>query len=173
MKILSSALAAAVLISALAVNMAVAADDIRIWDGSVAEEYAGGTGTADDPYLIATAEQLARMIGYDVNTNYTDNITNGSTNKYYKLTADIYLNDVSADNWYEESGLNEWYGTANSRFCGSFDGGGYTVYGLYGSGTESFATCSICSVRSAVTCSRSSIGHSTISSSCTCKTSLA
>ena len=134
MKILSSALAAAVLISALAVNMAVAADDIRIWDGSVAEEYAGGTGTADDPYLIETAEQLARMIEYDVNTDYTDNITNGSTNKYYKLAADIYLNDVSADNWYEESGLNEWYGTANSRFCGSFDGGGYTVYGLYESG---------------------------------------
>ena len=109
----------------------------EIWDGTYANSYAGGTGTADDPYLIATAEQLARMIGYDVNTNYTSNITNGSTNKYYKLTADIYLNDVSADNWYEESGLNEWYGTANSRFCGSFDGGGYTVYGLYGSGTES------------------------------------
>ena len=137
MKILSSALAAAVLISALAVNMAVAADDIRIWDGTYADSYAGGTGTADDPYLIETPEQLARMIGYDVNTDYTSNITNGSTNKYYKLTADIYLNDVSADNWYEESGLNEWYGTANSRFCGSFDGGGYTVYGLYGSGTES------------------------------------
>ena len=109
----------------------------EIWDGTYAGSYAGGTGTADDPYLIATAEQLARMIGYDVNTNYTSNTTNGSTNKYYKLTADIYLNDVSADNWYEESGLNEWYGTANSRFCGSFDGGGYTVYGLYGSGTES------------------------------------
>ena len=110
----------------------------EIWDGTYADSYAGGSGTAGDPYLIETAEQLARMIGYDVNTNYTGDITNGSTNKYYKLTADIYLNDVSADNWYEESNLNEWYGTPKSRFCGSFDGGGYTVYGLYGSGTESF-----------------------------------
>ena len=134
MKILSGTLAAAVLISALVVNMAVAADDIHIWNGTYADSYAGGTGTADDPYLIETAEQLARMIEYDVNTDYTDNITNGSTNKYYKLTADIYLNDVSADNWYEESNLNEWYGTPKSRFCGSFDGGGYTVYGLYESG---------------------------------------
>ena len=41
------------------------------------------------------------------------------------------------------------------------------------SGTESFATCCICSVRSCVTCTRSSTGHSTISSSWTCRTSRA
>ena len=27
----------------------------EIWDGTVATEYAGGTGTEEDPYLISTA----------------------------------------------------------------------------------------------------------------------
>ena len=103
----------------------------EIWDGTYADSYAGGSGTAGDPYLIETAEQLARMVGYDVLTNYTGNIENGSADKYYKLTADIYLNDVSSPEWYNNSGLNEWYSSTASRFCGNFDGNGHTIKGLY------------------------------------------
>lgn len=102
-----------------------------MWDGTIAESYAGGTGTEADPYLIETPQQLARVVGYDVLTNYTANIANGSTGKYYKLTADIYLNDVTASDWYTKSGLNEWYTGTESRFCGSFDGDGHTIRGLY------------------------------------------
>ncbi len=102
----------------------------KVWDGSMASSYSGGSGTSSDPYLIENAEQLARMIGYDVLTNYTGNTANGSTNKYYKLIADIYLNDVSSANWYTGENLNFWYHSDASRFCGNFDGGGHTVYGL-------------------------------------------
>ena len=31
------------------------------WDGTVAEAYAGGDGTPENPYQIATAEQLAML----------------------------------------------------------------------------------------------------------------
>ena len=50
-----------------------------VWSGDIAAAYAGGSGkTADDPYLIETPEQLARMVGYDVLTKYTGNIENNS-----------------------------------------------------------------------------------------------
>ncbi|MBE6727841.1 MAG: hypothetical protein E7562_04245 [Ruminococcaceae bacterium] len=111
----------------------------EVWSGDIALQYAGGTGTQGDPYLIETPEQLARMVGYDVLTKYTANIQNNSVNKYYKLTADIYLNDVSKDNWYNLSGLNKWYSSNASRFCGYFDGNGYTIYGLYTDSSADYA----------------------------------
>ena len=110
----------------------------EVWSGNIAESYAGGTGTEGDPYLIETPEQLARMVGYDVLTNYSGNISNGSANKYYKLTADIYLNDVSESNWYQKSGLNKWYSSNASRFCGNFDGDGYVIYGLYSDSSSAY-----------------------------------
>lgn len=112
----------------------------EVWSGDIAAAYAGGSGkTADDPYLIETPEQLARMVGYDVLTKYTGNIENNSSNKYYKLTADIYLNDVSNADWYTKSGLNVWYSSNASRFCGNFDGNGYTIYGLYTDSSKDYA----------------------------------
>ena len=42
----------------LAVGMTVAAQ--TPWNGTVAEAYDGGDGTPENPYQIATAEQLAR-----------------------------------------------------------------------------------------------------------------
>lgn len=43
------------------------------WDGTTADGFAGGTGTQEDPYQIATAEQLAGL-AQDVNEGnaYTD-----------------------------------------------------------------------------------------------------
>lgn len=111
-------------------NEEIPEETVKVWDGSIADSYAGGTGTDTDPYLIETASQLARMIGYDVLTNYTGNTSNGSKDKYYKLTNDIYLNDVSDVEWYKGSNLNYWYHSDASRFCGNLNGDGYTVYGL-------------------------------------------
>lgn len=108
-----------------------------IWDGNFNDDsgnltaYAGGSGTAADPWLIETPDQLARMIGYDVLTKYTGDSKNDSSGKYYKLMSDIYLNDVSAEDWYLGDNLNAWYSTNKSRFNGCFDGNGYTVYGLW------------------------------------------
>ena len=133
-KSLAFLLAIAVVLTSLATSFAVTASanetELDIWDGTIADAYAGGTGTQADPYLISTPEQLARMIGYDVLTNYSGNVANGSVDKYYKLTTDIYLNDVSKAKWYEGSGINHWFNAGSSRFCGYFDGAGYTVYGL-------------------------------------------
>lgn len=131
-KTLAFILTFAMLLSAVITAAAVPATAASgVWDGTIAESYAGGTGTEADPYLIETPQQLARVVGYDVLTNYTADVTNGSTGKYYKLTADIYLNDVTASDWYTKSGLNEWYTGTASRFCGSFDGNGHTIRGLH------------------------------------------
>ena len=112
--ILTFAMLLSAVITAAAVPTTAASG---VWDGTIADSYAGGAGTEADPYLIETPQQLARMVGYDVLTNYTADVTNGSTGKYYKLTADIYLNDVTASDWYTKSGLNEWYTGTASRFC--------------------------------------------------------
>lgn len=105
----------------------------EIWDGKIATGYAGGSGTETDPYIIETARQLAYLIKHDV----VDSA--GATNgKYYKLAADIYLNDVSNPDW-KNNNPNSWYEVESSkRFAGNLDGDGYTVYGLYYSGTASF-----------------------------------
>lgn len=126
--ILTFAMLLSAVITAAAVPTTAASG---VWDGTIADSYAGGAGTEADPYLIETPQQLARMVGYDVLTNYTADVTNGSTGKYYKLTADIYLNDVTASDWYTKSGLNEWYTGTASRFCGNLDGGGHTIRGLH------------------------------------------
>ena len=137
-RLLSAILCFTIIVSGFITAIVTSAATVDVWDGTEADSYAGGTGTGSDPYLIATPEQLARMIGYDVLTNPTDKITNGSTGKYYKLTADIYLNDVSDANWYTKTGLKEWYSSTASRFCGNFDGNGYTIRGLH---FASDATC--------------------------------
>ena len=104
-----------------------------IWDGTSTEIYAAGSGTQADPYIIENAKQLAYLIKHDV----VDSA--GATNgKYYKLAADIYLNDVSNPDW-KSNNPNSWYEVESTkRFAGNLDGDGYTVYGLYYSGTASF-----------------------------------
>jgi len=101
-----------------------------VWDGeTIASDYAGGNGTESNPYQIATAEQLALLCS----TAY--NITNTETaGKYYQLTADIYMNNVSDPNW-KLTYPNEWtFGTGNSHlhsFLGTLDGQGHFIKGLY------------------------------------------
>ena len=86
-----------------------------------------GSGTEADPYLISTGGELAYV---------AEQVNNGVTsfcNGYYRMTADIYLNDVSGfDSWKNETaGLTEWtpIGLSNT-FGGHFDGNGHTVYGM-------------------------------------------
>ncbi len=62
--------------------------------------FAGGSGTADDPYLIATAAQLKAM--------------SGKEEAYYLL-----INDLTLD---AASGI--------VLFTGTFDGGGHTISGI-------------------------------------------
>ncbi|MEA4847019.1 MAG: S-layer homology domain-containing protein [Clostridiaceae bacterium] len=86
-----------------------------------------GAGTAEDPYLIGTAAQLAKLAEL-VNAGtspYAD------ADVYYKLTNDINLSSYGSG-W---NGGKGWVpiGTPspNAPFTGIFDGDGKTITGLY------------------------------------------
>ena len=85
------------------------------WDGKeIAKAYAGGTGTSDDPYQIATAAQLAYM-AQECNEGTYNNKFN-----YFKLTADIDLQGL------EWTPIGEW----SKAFKGVFEGGGHVITNL-------------------------------------------
>ena len=93
------------------------------WDGSVAESYAGGNGTPENPFQIATPQQLALLAQQ---TNFG---TGG--NAYYVLTNDICLNDnlnVNPHNW---TPIGRLVDTVPYFFTGRFDGNKKIVSGLY------------------------------------------
>ncbi|WP_167858998.1 S-layer homology domain-containing protein [Paenibacillus cymbidii] len=79
---------------------------------SAATKFAGGTGTADDPYQISTADQLS-----EVRNNY-------AAGTYFKLTANIDLSSFSSGaGWLpigDDSGL----------FQGNINGNGFTIANL-------------------------------------------
>ncbi len=100
-----------------------------------AAQFAGGTGTADDPYQIATAAQLI-SIGSDPNL----------LDRHFVLTADIDLDpgrrggkiftepvipcaSVYRDGSWEETG-----------FSGSFEGAGHTIKNLTITSPEAYCT---------------------------------
>ncbi|MEE1330706.1 MAG: hypothetical protein U0K18_05805, partial [Acutalibacteraceae bacterium] len=95
--------------------------------GSADVEYAGGDGTKADPYQIETVAQLRRMV--------TSSATETS-GKYYILTKDIYINDTTDANWLSNNPA-QWVtatiidNDAGTKFCGTFNGQGYTVHGIY------------------------------------------
>lgn len=128
-RVFSIFLSMALLISMFVIYPVSAANTAAaIWDGSADTEYEG-TGTKEDPYRITTAEEL---YGFSSNTDFT---LENSKDKYYVLTKDIYLNDVTAGNWLSNN-PREWasnykYQWAAHGFAGHFDGQGHTVYGVY------------------------------------------
>ena len=85
----------------------------NLWDGSVAAAFAGGTGTPDDPCLIATPAQLAYL---------ADKVKGGTTyeGKYFRQTEDFDL------------GGNKWapIGSYNHPFKGHFDGDNHEIFRL-------------------------------------------
>ena len=103
----------------------------EVWDGTVAGSFTGGSGTAEDPYLIADGAQLARFAAI---VNGTDGMTQ-NTAANGKLTADIVLNDISNwESWNESTeGLNSWtpIGNNSQPFTGTLDGDGHSVSGIY------------------------------------------
>ena len=120
-KILSLLLALC-LVMALVPMTAFAEDaqNISVWDGSTAAAFAGGTGTAEDPYQIANGAQLAYL---------ASSVNNGETyeEKNFVLTANIDLNGLP---WtpIANSFSDALLGGSNYRiFAGNFDGNGYTI----------------------------------------------
>lgn len=90
------------------------------WTDFTAADFAGGSGTKDDPYQIATAKQLAKLAS-EVNSGVPGQTHSG---EYFKLTAPI---DLSGKRW-----IPIGYGNASSRaFSGYFDGNNQVITGLY------------------------------------------
>lgn len=103
------------MIALLAASFTFVSVSADTWDGeTVASAYGGGTGTAEDPYLISTGAELAFLAA--------DTLAGNSNGKYYKLTADINLNGKP---WTAIGGKD------NLAFGGHFDGDGHTVSGLH------------------------------------------
>ena len=113
-------------------------DSGRPWDGTTAKDFACGAGTKLSPYVILTAEQLAKL-SFVIGANEKD-----YQGKYYKLGADIILNDgkiidekgaLVADS----SKLHKWTPIGNSSvaFTGTFDGDGHIVSGMFINTTSS------------------------------------
>ena len=79
---------------------------------TIVTDFAAGSGTESDPFLISTPEDLQTMSGrYDYGS-------------YYKLT-----NDIDLTEWIEtNSPTNGWIPVT---LRGTFDGGGHTISGLW------------------------------------------
>lgn len=89
------------------------------WDGTVASSYAGGDGSEENPYQIATAEQLALL------AQQTNNGTGGDA--CYILTDDICL--LGFAGYWEPIGQYQDGSTFDDAigFTGVFDGNGHTI----------------------------------------------
>ena len=96
-----------------------------IWDGTADTSWYDETSTE---FEISTAEQLAGL---------AELVNNGNdfSGKTILITADIVLNDTSNwENWESSAPNNTWTPIGanwNNLFCGTFDGQGHTVSGIY------------------------------------------
>lgn len=90
-----------------------------VWTDYAAEAFAGGTGTKDDPYLVETAEQLAK-IAKDVNDGITE-----YDGVCFKLENNL---DLGAHYWRP---IGFILGSTNYKtFKGFIDGNNKTITGL-------------------------------------------
>lgn len=99
-----------------------------------AESFAGGDGTAEHPFEISNAQELALLSYYlDPNTvvSKDDPLKNANIRKSnFVLTEDIVINDISDyDNWLTNPPTYGWTGIAS--FDGHFDGQGHKIIGMY------------------------------------------
>ena len=104
----------------------------NVWDGTTAKSFACGSGTKLSPYVILTAEQLAKL-SFVIGAN--DKAFQG---KYFKLGADIKLNkgkiiDDKGGFVADSAKLHKWTPIGNSSvsFTGTFYGDGHTVSGMF------------------------------------------
>ena len=89
------------------------------WDGTIAEAYAGGDGTAENPYQIKTSKQLALL------AQQTNDGTGGDA--YYELLDNINLTNCLT------GGMIPWVsiGTTTHAFTGHFNGNGHSINNLH------------------------------------------
>ncbi len=97
--------------------------------GTFAESvFSGGDGSSDNPYLIATTDDMAQLAA-DVNA-VGENLYYG---KHFRLTSNLDYTNVTKDeagNNYTPVGLFYSDGITNKPFRGFFDGYGHTIKGI-------------------------------------------
>lgn len=133
----------------LSLVAAMATAQQTTWREHAAASFAGGTGTAEDPYLITTAEELARVAAL---TYGEEAVYEGPMGNYdvYAALEGVYFrleNDIDLDG-YTWDGIGGWATRQTEsgntvydeyKFMGVFDGNGKSVsnmdgyYGLFGS----------------------------------------
>ena len=98
----------------------------------------GGAGTAADPFTIDSVEDLVKfrdaIDGLNSITAYNGvNLSDGGTEKYFKLTADIDLSSVCGANIGAGGSEVSWapIGSSDKPFKGHFNGNGHSIKGLY------------------------------------------
>ena len=87
------------------------------WDDYAATEFAGGTGTKDDPYRIENGEQLAKL-AKDVSARNTHK------GEYFRLEKEV---DLSAHRWIP---IGDYGGISYKHFDGFLDGNCKTISGM-------------------------------------------
>ncbi|MBP9994593.1 MAG: T9SS type A sorting domain-containing protein [bacterium] len=100
------------------------------WDGTIAGSYDGGDGTMENPYQIATAEQLA-LFAYDINNGV-------NSEAHFVLTDDINLNGSGGQMWTAVGTVKvTWLNQINYvvepayPFMGVFDGDGHVISDMH------------------------------------------
>ena len=93
-----------------------------VWDGSIASDFGGGSGTESDPYLIYTSSQLAYLRQM---TNYGYSYSG----VYFKLMNDLDLNNIA----WTPIGYSE-----SCAFGGRFDGNYHTISNMTINGSYQF-----------------------------------
>ncbi len=115
---LSILMAMAVLLTSMvfAVPAFAKGEEATGWDGTVATEFAGGTGKKDDPYLISSAAELAYLATFTATNS-------ASRDKHFKVTVSEI--DLKGKPWTPIGCVSN-----GGRFRGIFDGNGVVIKGL-------------------------------------------
>ncbi len=87
------------------------------WDGSAATEFAGGTGSEEDPYLISSAAELAYLASYTNSKKKTEGM-------YFKVADGVREIDLNNQPWTPVGNADA------ARFKGIFDGNNAVIKNL-------------------------------------------
>lgn len=115
-------------VKTLAADTKEQVSSVSYWSGVAADEFASGSGSQSDPYIIETADQLYKMV------LSSGTLTDGSA-AYYKVADGVtafYLNDADTLDEIKALVNNNNYKNwkATQTFYGIFNGNGVTVYGM-------------------------------------------
>ncbi len=98
------------------------------WSDNAAKDFAGGTGTAEDPYQISTPAEMAHFANY-LEGGALNEISSAADTVYFILTADI---DMSAHQWKPigyTATVGEFFYT-NTLNYGNFNGNNKKITGV-------------------------------------------